>query len=325
VSDRRHFIGMVALLNSLRLAGHDEPFFVVDAGLTADQRDVLADHVRLIRAPQEEPVMFLPPLGPMTHPAEVAILLDADVIVLRPLTDLMETAREGRIVAFVNNPPNHDRFFPEWSATFGLGALRRQPYINAGHVMVPQSLGRRLLPLWREGQTKLDLALTLYGRARLSDPFYFADQDVLNAILAAHFEPDELRTLENRLAAMTPFDGLRLIDRERLVCRYADGTQPFLLHHILEKPWLKPTRSNVYSLLLPRLLLAPDVELRLEPRQLPPRLRDGWLARADRTRANAQVTVSAETRKWLRKLGISSWLAAGRRRLAGRGSHSTAS
>ena len=38
VTDSHHFLGVVGLVNSLRLVGHDEPVFVTDAGLTAEQR-----------------------------------------------------------------------------------------------------------------------------------------------------------------------------------------------------------------------------------------------------------------------------------------------
>jgi hypothetical protein len=89
-----------------------------------------------------------------------------------------------------------------------------------------------------------------------------------------------------------------------------------LLHHFLAKPWLKATRSNIYSLLLPRLLLAPDVALRLEPEQLPLRLREGRLAATDRGRANLQAFVYENGRKQLGRFGIRTRLAAWRRRHA---------
>src|SRR5262245_8439821 len=47
-----HFVGVVALVNSLRLVGHEEPLFLVDSGLTSDERSRLAGHVTLIPAPQ---------------------------------------------------------------------------------------------------------------------------------------------------------------------------------------------------------------------------------------------------------------------------------
>jgi hypothetical protein len=64
-SDSHHFVGAAALLNSLRLVGHDEPIFLVDAGLTSEQRDLVARHVTLIPAPEGAPTVFLTPLGPL--------------------------------------------------------------------------------------------------------------------------------------------------------------------------------------------------------------------------------------------------------------------
>ena len=313
VCDSRFFPGMVALLNSLRLIGHDEPIFLVDAGLTAEQRRLLGDHLTLIPAPQNAPVILLKQLGPMKYPASVSILLDADIIVTRPLTQLIAAARSGRIVGFVDEETTEDRFFPEWSSLLGFGPVRRQPYLNAGQLVLPDSHRHRLLERWVEGQAKVDAQRTWHGKGRLSGPLYFGDQDVLNALMATHFEPEEMMILEHRLAPFPPFPGLRLIDDRRILCRYADGTQPFLLHHILAKPWLKTTRTTVYSLLLPRLLLAPDVALRLEPDQLPLRLREGRLAVADRRRANLQALIYSHSRRQLGRFGIRTRIAGWRR------------
>jgi hypothetical protein len=304
ISDRKFFLGAVALLNSLRLVGHTEPIFLVDAGLTPKQREMIAQHVTLIAAPKDVPPMLLKMVGPLKQPAAVAILLDVDVIVVRQLTELIAAARDGRLVAFINNEPNHDRFFADWSSTLGLEPLRRQPYLASGQLFVPESLSPRLLQPWKEGQTKIDIRRTLLGRGTLSDPFYFPDMDVFNAVVAAYLEPDEILAVEHRLAPLPPFQGLRLIDMDRLLCRYPDGVHPFLLHHVLAKPWLKATRTNIYSLLLSRLLLGPDVALRLEPEQLPLRLREGSLAHVDRRRANVQALVYTEARKQLGKFGI---------------------
>jgi hypothetical protein len=316
VCDRRHFPGLVALLNSLRLKGHSEPLVVVDAGLTAAQRRRLAAHAHLVTAPAGEAAVLLAPLGPTTRPARVAVLLDADIIVTRSLHELVETASKGRLVAFVNDPPNHERSFAEWSARLGLRPLRRQLYVNAGLLVVPEGLAARLFPLWAEGQASVPLSETRYGRAKLSDPFYFADQDVLNALLATEFASDDLAILEHRLAPHPPFGGVRLDDPRRLLCGYSDGTQPFVLHHILGKPWLTATRSTIYSALLTRLLLESDVALPLEPQELPLRLRRGRLASLDRIRADRQARLRSAARRQLGRFGVRTRLAARRSRNA---------
>jgi hypothetical protein len=313
ISDRKFFLGAVALLNSLGLVGHTEPIYLLDAGLTPKQREMIGRHVTLVSAPKGIPPMLAKMVGPLKHPAAVAILLDVDVIILRPLTELIGAARNGQLVAFINNQPNHDRFFTEWSSVLGFGPLRRQPYLASGQLFVPDSLSPRLLQPWKEGQTKIDIRRTLLGRGRLSDPFYFPDMDVFNAVVAANLEPDEILAVEHRLAPLPPFEELRLIDAERLICRYPDGVRPFLLHHVLAKPWLKATRTNIYSLLLPRLLLGPGVPLRLKPEDLPLRLREGRLAQVDRRRANSQAFISAEARKQLGRFGIRTRIANWRR------------
>jgi hypothetical protein len=314
ISDSKFFLGAVALVNSIRLVGHSEPIFLIDAGLTSKQQDMISSHVTLITAPEGVPPMLMKMVGPLKHPAAVAILLDADSIVLRQLTELIAGARDGRLVAFVDNEPNDDRFFPDWQRTLGLGPIRRQPYLASGHLIIPDSLSPRLLQPWEKGQTKIDLRRTLLGRGKLSDPFYFPDMDVFNAVAAAHLEPHEVIVLEHRLAPFPPFEGLRLIDPDQLLCCYSDGVRPFLLHHILAKPWLKATRINVYSLLLPRLLLGPDVALRLKAEQVPLRLREGWLANADRHRANVQAFVYAEARTQLGRFGVRTRIARRRAR-----------
>jgi hypothetical protein len=308
IADERFFVGAVALLNSLRLAGHGETLFVVDTGLKDEQRAQLGQHVTLLPAPAAEHAVFLTPYGPLARPAQVAVILDADLIVTRPLTELIDAARSGRIVGFKEPVPTQERCFEEWRTTLDLPTLRRQPYINAGQLFVSHELASRLLPLWAEALKRVPFEATQYARrfasARLGDPFFFADQDVLNAILAAHFGPDEFLALDYRYAPHAPFEGLQLADATALDCRYADGERPYLLHHILAKPWLKATRASIFSQLLTRLLLEPDVALRLEPRQVPLRLRTGPLAALDDRRADLQTLAIARARKALGRFGV---------------------
>lgn len=313
MADQRFFPGAVALLNSLRLAGHQEPLIVVDAGLTAAQQRTLAGHAVIVPAPTPTPpAVFLAPVGPLQVQADVAVLIDADIIATRSLDGLVETARSGRITGFVDCPDNSCRFFPEWAPALGLDGLRRQPYLNAGLLAFPGAFSDRLLLPWIRAQAAIGTRNTRYGRARLDDPFYFADQDVLNALLASRFTPDELCVLPHRLAPHPPFTGVSLIDEQACRCRYPDGTEPYLLHHVLAKPWLRATRHTAYSTLLSRLLLEPDVELRLEPSELPLRLRRGRWAAADRARADTVSYVRVNGRRQLGRFGIRTRLRARR-------------
>lgn len=167
VANARHFVGAVALLNSLRLVGHDEPFRLVDAGLTDEQRLLLAGHVELLPAPDGVPPVHLAPYGPRQRPADVQIVLDADIIVTRPLTELISSGRRGKVLGFVNDPPNHDRFFRDWGPALGIGPLHRRPYLNAGQFVLPGAMNDRLLDRWIEGQERIGVAGTRYGRASL--------------------------------------------------------------------------------------------------------------------------------------------------------------
>jgi hypothetical protein len=310
VADRRHFVGAVALLNSLRLVGHTEPVFLVDAGLTDTQCARLKGLVTLLPSPAGMPPVYMAPLGPLARPAEVAVIIDADIIVVRPLTEFVESSREGRVVGFVNDPPNHERFFPEWATRLDLGVLRRRPYLNAGLFFVPSPLDDRLLRHWLACQEKIDYGRTRYGAAGMSDPFYFADQDVVNALFSAELRDEEIVCMEHRWAPHTPFRDIRIVDDLGLACEYADGTQPYLLHHTLAKPWLQATVPNAYSRLLPRVLLAPDVALRLSPQDLPLRLRTGPLANGARFSSGLQAHVRRAVRRQIGRLGIRTRMAA---------------
>ena len=75
------------MVNSLRVHGHSDPVYVLDCGLDPDQRDLLAPHATLVPAPSEAPPWLLKTVAPLRHPAEVMVLIDADMIVTRPLTD----------------------------------------------------------------------------------------------------------------------------------------------------------------------------------------------------------------------------------------------
>jgi hypothetical protein len=297
VSSREYFLGAVALLNSLRLQGHEEPFVVLDCGLDPGQKELLRPHATLVRAPSGLAPSLLKGVAPLSRPARVMALLDADIIVTRPLDKLLENAARRKIVAFAND---RGRFFPEWGSLLGLAPPRRQSYLSSGALFLEASLAEQVLKLLRDLQTRIDFSHSWLEAGTEEYPFFFADQDVLNAILASEVPPDQVVALPNYLAPNLPFRGLQVIDEARLRCVYPDGAEPFMLHHFVMKPWLVTVRTNVYSRLLTRVLLGPDVRLRLEPKQLPLRLRTGRLARAERVRADFCAGLRETTRRRLR-------------------------
>lgn len=289
VADSRHFLGLVALLNSLRLVGHVESLFVSDQGLTADQRRRLADHATILEGTTPLTPHFAKTDVPRRHRAQVQVLIDVDIIVLRHLAPLIEDARAGKVVAFADKVKN--RFHSEWSELLDLGALRKQTYVNTGLVAVGGPVGQRFLEDVDAAFRRIGLDPSLTVGAGSVTPFLYLDQDVMNAILAAG-APDLLTALDSALAPFPPFSGVQLVDARSLQCRGADGVEPYLLHHVRKKPWLARTRWSVYCLLMSRLLLGPDLTVRLRPEEVPVRFRPGPVARLDRGWGNLVATIA---------------------------------
>jgi hypothetical protein len=298
VTGRDFFAGAVALLNSLRLLGHTEPLYVLDGGMEPRQRELLEPHVTIVPAPDEAPPSLLKLVAPLSRPTRTMVLLDADIIVTRPLTELIERAQAGSLVAFEND---RERFFGEWAELLELGPLRRGSYLSTSALFVDRTLAWRFMPLAHERQMEIDSRPTWLGYGDESHPLYYLDQDVLNAVVAAQLDAEQVVALDERLSATPPFHGLRLLDEITLRCGYRDGAEPFMLHHWSKKPWLVPMRSNVYSRLLTRLLLGSDVPLRLDPDYLPLRLRTGFAARAERVRLDILLAMPGVYRRLRRR------------------------
>jgi hypothetical protein len=293
VADSSYFLGAVGMLNSLRVLGHREPLFILDCGLTGAQRELLAPHAALIPGPGDVPPCLLKTIAPLRHPAEVMVLIDADVVATRSLAGLMERASEGCVLAIKDG---EDRYFPEWGDLLGTAMPRRQPYVSSSLVILGGGPGQEVVRLMDELQAQVDIQGTPfatrvpdraffrgdYATAATSHPFFYPEQDVLNAILAAKLDPRQVEVLDRRLEADPPFAGVRVIDEMALRCAYRDGTEPYALHHFAVKPWLEPARHGPYSRLLRRLLTGADVPMRISEEELPLRLRSGvraWLAR----------------------------------------------
>jgi hypothetical protein len=270
VADARYFLGAVAMLNSLRLVGHSEPVFIYDCGLTPEQRRLLAPHATIVPASSDSPPWLLKAGAPLSHPAEVMVLLDADMVVTRTLQEPIEKARQGYVVAVEHGS---ERFVPQWGELLNLGPVRRRTYLSSSLVFFSRPVGGEVLHLMEERKDLVDFELS-YWRQNIPDyPFLYGDQDVLNAILASRVEPDRIAVLDRRLEAIPPFEGLRVVDEQALRCAYADGTEPYAVHHYTAKPWLEETPYGVYTQLLVRCLVGGDVALKMRRRELPPHLR----------------------------------------------------
>jgi hypothetical protein len=298
VADKRHFIGAVALVNSLRMCGHQQPIYILDCGLDAAQRGLLAGEATIVDGQESTSPHLLKWIAPLRHPADLMVLADADIIVVRSLDPILQQAAAGNVVAFCDAlASRHD---PRWETLLNLPPLRRQAYVNSGLVAFPRELGTGLLEDLRSLADRVDVDRSMVGHGVPSDPLYYLDQDVLNALLATRIEGKNICALEHRLAPHPPFRGLEITDANLLRCQYSDGTEPMVLHHIQRKPWLSPTPSNAYSRLLTRLLVAPDLPLRVPPTTIPLRLREGTLASIDRR----WISVRNAVTQGRRSLGI---------------------
>jgi hypothetical protein len=304
VSSGIYFLGAVGMINSLRLVGHTEPIFLLDCGLTEAQRELLEPHVTVVPAPRDAPPYLLKTVAPLKHPAEVTVLIDVDMIVTRPLSELIERAAGGNVVAFRNDI---DRFVLEWGELLGLGTARRRPYLSSGLVLLGGSPGVEVLRLMDECLTRadFDLSLDFSSKDAPDHPFLFLDQDVLNAILCTRVEPDRVVVLDPKLAPIQPFRGLRVLDEATLRCAYRDGVEPHVLHHFIRKPWLERVYHGIYSRLLARLLLGDDVPVRVPASDVPLRMRNGPLARLERKRVDVQDLV-----RWYARDVIPEWMGA---------------
>jgi hypothetical protein len=294
VSSERYFLGAVAMVNSLRLLGHSEPIFVLDRGLRPEQRELMAGEATVMAAPRDAPPVMLKTHAPLRHPADVVVLIDADIIVTRPLRGLIDRASRGRVLAVDDG---QDRFFAEWGELTG-GKAHRRPYVSSCLTFLGGPVGLEVLATMERVQHRADIARTPYSvdahdyvsHAGSYDrnPYYFADQDILNAILATDVDPAAVEVLERRDVAILPFDGLRVVEPDALRCAYDDGSEPYAIHHLmLDKPWLKRTGENtVYTQLLRRLLTAGDLALTVPAAWIPPWLRRGPLGSASRQLIN---------------------------------------
>jgi hypothetical protein len=301
VADERYFLGAVGTINSLRIVGHTEAIHLLDCGLTLAQRKILAPHVTLVDAPAGAPPTLLKTIAPLEHPADVVVLVDTDLVVTRSLSGLIERAADGAVVAFRNDM---DRFVPEWGQVLDLGPVRRRPYLAFALVCMDAPTAGTVLPLVADRQRRIDFERSTWGRHDEAYPLLYADQDVLNAVLASRVEDERIVSLDDRLCPVPPFSGLRVADARTLRCVYADGVEPYAVHHFIVKPWLEATHHGVYSQLLHRLLVGPGLEVEVPPELIPLRFRSGALAYLERTRVNLRERLRFHVREPLsRRLG----------------------
>ena len=182
VADERYFLGAVGLINSLRVVGHEEPVFVLDCGLTAPQRELLSGSATVVEAPADVAPWLAKTVAPIRHPARTMVLIDADMIATRSLSELIARAAEGGVVAFENES---DRYVAEWGDLLDLPAPRCERYVSSGLFTLGGDEGAEVLALLDDRQRRVDVEAGLYGRDEAGYAFRYPEQDVLNAILAS--------------------------------------------------------------------------------------------------------------------------------------------
>jgi hypothetical protein len=276
VANARFFPGAVAMLNSLRLTGNEGELVFLDDGLSEDQRRRLEPYARLQAMSRDavaRPTLLKPSVHEL-HAGGVAVLIDSDIVVTSALDDIVDRAAEGKVCAYPDHPDALTRIFEEWVEVFGLQApLHQRTYVNAGFLAVGGDLAPRLLRRWWETTERL-LEEPWTPDAR--SPTWDLDQDSLNALLMSEVAPDEVVDLQG-MALPPELYRTRVAD-ERTLASTLDGRPVRLLHYTgTPKPWdargWTRSRRDAYTELLPRLLFADDVPIRLRLDEVPVWLR----------------------------------------------------
>jgi hypothetical protein len=282
IADSGYFPGLVALVNSLRLQGHREPITVLDLGLSSVQRAALEQHCDFV-VPSPDVVRhpwLMHPYACALRPADAVIYIDSDIIVTSPLDEIIASASAGRICVFANAPPT--RWFAQWEQVFGLRQPpRHQTYVNAGFLAFSPARFPSLASRWWDFCGRLIGEPTVLDTGEFESPTAFASQDALNALLMSEVELGQIEFQPLLAEAQGPVQlhRARVVDRARLQCRL-DGHPTTLLHTWSSpKPWepeaAKKLRRSAYLRCLRRLVVAPDVAVRLPAADAPAWLRPG--------------------------------------------------
>jgi hypothetical protein len=281
LADSGFFVGAVALLNSLRLTGHDHELVVLDCGLKPEQRAALEEGgaTLLDSVDRGRSAYFLKPYPATLDLDGVVVIIDSDMVVTASLDAILARAADGDVCVFPDHPTDLSRWFEEWHELFQLRApLRHGTYMNAGFLAVSAERWASLLQRWRDLCERLPSQMSELGH-----PSALAqrDQDALNALLMSEVPPDVLHVLPSYELNLRR---IKVVDSESLLC-VANGEKQPILHLALSPKvwqpggWRRVGMNMAYVRLLPRLLFGSDVPVRLEPEDVPFWLRPGRLPR----------------------------------------------
>jgi len=277
VSDADFFPGTVGLLNSLRLTGHREDLVVLDNGLTRNQRDRLEMHVQVVSLANDRGQT---PYGLKPYPfrcgaSGTVVVIDSDVIVTASLAPAFALAEAGRICMFAEEDGCRARWFAEWEHLLSLNASpRRQEYFSTGMVALSTDHWPQLLERWWEACSRIPADVAF---AEHDHPLCYPDSDALNALLMSEIPAGSVAVspeLQQTYASDAFKGGLVIADKNRLVC-LNHGREVSILHHDQRPKVWNPTgrgrlrSADAYVRLLPRVLFADDVLLRLQAEDVP--------------------------------------------------------
>lgn len=284
VSDASFFPGTVATINSLAAHGHTGRFRVVDTGLAPAQRRALesvAEVVDVDPADQHPYKALFASYKPEDVPLGPVVVIDSDIIVTSPLDDLIDLARDGRVVAFADL--DRGRWEPSWADVFELpGPLPApRPYINAGVICFDTRRWPGLLSSHQRAAVLVQRALReperWPGLVGHEDDLrrWPGDQDAWNAVLATSVPEEQMTVLDPSEQLLPGPEAVATrVDLSGVTCTVADGRRPRVLHYVLRpKPWMRSgwwrIRRDAYVRLLPRLLAGGDVLLQLTATDVP--------------------------------------------------------
>jgi hypothetical protein len=221
----------------------------------------------------------------------VVVLIDSDMIVTGSLSSLYAPASQGHLCAFPDGDPH--RHFAEWQTILGLTAdLRRQTYVSTGFVAFDVDSWAPVVRRWwdRCDVVRLHRSKVPWGdedpQLVAKDPFFWGEQDTLNAMLMSEVEASRTRVLDQGVMGVTwwPHEArAQIVDRRTLAS--AEAGRPLAILHYWDfpKPWAPDARTErrfeAYVELLARLLTADDVPITLPLSLVPIWLRDDLVGR----------------------------------------------
>ena len=293
--DRGYFPGVVALVNSLAVVGFRGRVTVLDLGFSNSQRTQLERVTEVVSAPSagDSRHRLAASVSAKSYLAQLPLSdlilwIDSDIIITSALDDIVRQATDGKVCVIRDDGPEGvERGFTEWSELFALrNPVRLRTYVNGGFFAFSTEVWPELLPLLADASTRIQYDRILVNPPE-TNPFWAADQDAFNAVLMSEVPADSVFHLHpSEMVGSRGMPNVFIVDARRLETT-CDARRVRILHAAwTPKPWTAGAWAraapNPYLRLLPRLLFASDVPLRLERSDVAPWLWPGFTGLAVR-------------------------------------------